>query len=105
MDASPYYDTICRGNEGQCKSDLDGDGLNDKWPLFYDNYFAPRGYAVALLDTVGTAQSTGCPTVGGREDIIGITRVIDWLNGRARASTPSRAATPSPPPGAPARSA
>ena len=24
----------------------DADGLNDKWPLFYDNYFVPRGYAV-----------------------------------------------------------
>jgi X-Pro dipeptidyl-peptidase len=83
MDASPYYDTVCRGNEGECKSDVDGDGLNDKWPLFYDNYFVPRGYAVALLDTVGTNNSTGCPTVGGREDILGITRVIDWLGGRA----------------------
>ena len=83
MDASPYYDTVCRGNEGECKSDVDGDGLNDRWPLFYDNYFVPRGYAVALLDTVGTNNSTGCPTVGGREDILGITRVIDWLNGRA----------------------
>ena len=83
MDASPYYDTVCRGNEGECKSDVDGDGLNDRWPLFYDNYFVPRGYAVALLDTVGTNNSTGCPTVGGRPDILGITRVIDWLNGRA----------------------
>jgi X-Pro dipeptidyl-peptidase len=83
MDASPYYDTVCRGNEGECKSDVDGDGLNDKWPLFYDNYFVPRGYAVALLDTVGTNNSTGCPTVGGSEDILGITRVIDWFNGRA----------------------
>lgn len=83
MDASPYYSTVCRGNEGQCKQDVDGDGLNDKWPLFYDNYFVPRGYAVAYVDTVGTASSTGCPTIGGREDIVGITRVIDWLNGRA----------------------
>jgi X-Pro dipeptidyl-peptidase len=83
MDASPYYDTVCRGNEGECKSDVDGDGLNDKWPLFYDNYFVPRGYAVAYLDTVGTNNSTGCPTVGGVEDIVGIARVVDWLNGRA----------------------
>jgi X-Pro dipeptidyl-peptidase len=84
IDASPYYNTVCRGNEGQCKSDVDGDGLNDKWPLFYDNYFVPRGYAMAYLDTVGTASSTGCPTVGGVEDIRGMTRVIDWLNGRAK---------------------
>ena len=83
IDASPYYNTVCRGNEGQCKQDVDGDGLNDRWPLFYDNYFVPRGYAMAYLDTVGTASSTGCPTVGGVEDIRGMTRVIDWLNGRA----------------------
>jgi X-Pro dipeptidyl-peptidase len=83
IDASPYYNTVCRGNEGQCKQDVDGDGLNDRWPLFYDNYFVPRGYAMAYLDTVGTTSSTGCPTVGGVEDIRGMTRFIDWLNGRA----------------------
>jgi X-Pro dipeptidyl-peptidase len=83
IDASPYYNTVCRGNEGQCKQDVDGDGINDKWPLFYDNYFVPRGYAMAYLDTVGTNNSTGCPTVGGVEDIRGMTRFIDWLNGRA----------------------
>ena len=24
------------------------DGVNDRWPLFYDNYFVPRGYAYIL---------------------------------------------------------
>ena len=105
MDASPYYDTVCRGNEGECKSDVDGDGLNDRWPLFYDNYFVPRGYAVALLDTVGTNNSTGCPTVGGRPDILGITRVIDWLTDAPPATTSSGAAPRWPRTGAPATSA
>jgi len=54
MDASPYYSTLGRGNESELKRDLDGDGLLDRWPLFYDNYFVPRGYAVVLLDKVGT---------------------------------------------------
>ncbi|MGK5739979.1 Xaa-Pro dipeptidyl-peptidase [Micromonospora sp. URMC 103] len=82
MDASPYYSTVCRGNESECKQDADGDGLNDKWPLFYDNYFVPRGYAVILLDMIGTNNSTGCPVTGGRADNISAPTAIDWLNGR-----------------------
>ncbi|MFE9201419.1 Xaa-Pro dipeptidyl-peptidase [Micromonospora sp. NPDC007230] len=82
MDASPYYSTVCRGNESECKADVDGDGLNDKWPLFYDNYFVPRGYAMVLLDMIGTNNSTGCPVTGGRADNISAPTAIDWLNGR-----------------------
>ncbi|SIR74447.1 Xaa-Pro dipeptidyl-peptidase [Micromonospora avicenniae] len=84
MDASPYYSTVCRGNESECKEDVDGDGLNDKWPLFYDNYFVPRGYAVVLLDMIGTNHSTGCPVTGGTADNISAPTAIDWLNGRRK---------------------
>jgi X-Pro dipeptidyl-peptidase len=45
IDPSPYYTTLGRGHEAQRIEDVDGDGLNDRWPLFYDNYFVPRGYA------------------------------------------------------------
>jgi X-Pro dipeptidyl-peptidase len=82
IDPSPYYTTVCRGNEGQCMEDVDGDGVNDKWPLFYDNYFVPRGYAYVLAQMNGTAFSTGCPYHGGPTDIAGEKSVIDWLNGR-----------------------
>src|SRR5690606_21735827 len=58
------------------------DGLNDRWPLFYDNYFVPRGYAVVLLDMIGTNNSTGCPVSGGLGDNISAVTAIDWLNGR-----------------------
>jgi X-Pro dipeptidyl-peptidase len=85
IDASPYYTTLGRGNESERKQDVDGDGLNDKWPLFYDNYFVPRGYAMALLDMVGTGFSSGCPVTGGREDNLSGKVLIDWLNGRATA--------------------
>ncbi|MCA2211915.1 CocE/NonD family hydrolase [Jidongwangia harbinensis] len=85
MDASPYYTTVCRGNEGECKADLDGDGLLDKWPLFYDNYFVPRGYAVILLDMAGTGGSTGCPTTNANSDNLSAKQAINWLNGRATA--------------------
>jgi X-Pro dipeptidyl-peptidase len=82
IDASPYYSTLGRGNEAERKADTDGDGRLDRWPLFYDNYFVPRGYAVILLDMVGTASSTGCPRHGGLEDIGSGRVVIDWLQGR-----------------------
>jgi X-Pro dipeptidyl-peptidase len=84
MDASPYYSTLGRGNEAELKQDGDGDGLLDRWPLFYDNYFVPRGYAVVLLDMVGTSNSTGCPVTGGRPDHLSAVVGIDWLNGRRK---------------------
>ena len=82
MDPSPYYSTLGRGNESQLKRDYDGDGLLDLWPLFYDNYFVPRGYAVILMDMIGTNNSTGCPTVHDVSDNLSAKVVIDWLNGR-----------------------
>jgi X-Pro dipeptidyl-peptidase len=85
MDASPYFTTLCRGNEAECIADVDGDGLNDRWPLFYDNYFVPRGYAVMLLHMVGTGFSTGCPVTGGTPDNRSAVLAIDWLNGRRTA--------------------
>ena len=66
----------------RAQADVDGDGLLDKWPLFYDNYFVPRGYAVVLLDMVGTGNSTGCPTTGGTPSNLSAEVGIDWLNGR-----------------------
>jgi X-Pro dipeptidyl-peptidase len=82
IDPSPYYTTLCRGNEQQCMRDYDGDGVNDKWPLFYDNYFVPRGYAYVCAQMNGTGFSTGCPYHGGPTDIAGEKSVIDWLGGR-----------------------
>ena len=85
MDPSPYYSTLGRGNESELKLDADGDGLLDRWPLFYDNYFVPRGYAVVLMDMIGTDNSTGCPTIHEASDNLSPKVVIDWLNGRATA--------------------
>jgi X-Pro dipeptidyl-peptidase len=81
VDASPYYSTLGRGNESQLKVD-GADGLLAQWPLFLDNYFVPRGYAVALVDMTGTNHSTGCPTVQGYTDNQAAVMAIDWLNGR-----------------------
>ncbi|WP_305784356.1 Xaa-Pro dipeptidyl-peptidase [Symbioplanes lichenis] len=51
---------------------------------YLDNYFVPRGYAVAFADSLGTGGSTGCPTSGGRNETLGMKAVVDWFNGRAR---------------------
>ena len=92
IDPSPYYTTSCRGNETQCMADWDGDGVNDRWPLFYDNYFLPRGYAYILAQMNGTAYTTnGCPHHGGNGDIAGEKSVVDWLNGRVPGFTSAMA--------------
>ncbi|MFC1418011.1 Xaa-Pro dipeptidyl-peptidase [Streptacidiphilus cavernicola] len=82
MDASPYYSCCGRGNEDQLKT-YDAQGKPVQFPLFYDNYFVSRGYAVVLVDLAGTNRSDGCVDVGGPSDVTSAKAVIDWLNGRA----------------------
>nr|WP_209499291.1 Xaa-Pro dipeptidyl-peptidase [Streptomyces sp. PvR006] len=83
MDASPYYACCGRGNESQKKT-YDADGNPVQFPLFYDNFFVPRGYAFVAVDLAGTNRSDGCDDVGGRSDVQSARAVVDWLNGRAR---------------------
>jgi X-Pro dipeptidyl-peptidase len=45
--------------------------------------FVSRGYAVVYGESIGTAGSDGCPTVGDRREMLGAKAIIDWLNGRA----------------------
>ncbi len=54
-------------------------------PGTLDNYYVPRGYGVVLAQSVGTAQSDGCPTIGDAAEALSAKAVVDWLNGRARA--------------------
>jgi X-Pro dipeptidyl-peptidase len=88
MDASPYYQCCGRGNESE-KKVYAADGTVTKFPLYYDNYFVPRGYAFVAADLAGTSRSTGCEDVGGTEEVQGAKAVIDWLNGRAVGRTAS----------------
>src|SRR3954449_3649385 len=81
IDDSPYYTSVGRGNETQYIHTT-ANGTLDKFPLFLDNYFVPRGYAVILAHSVGTAFSTGCPLHGGPGDVAGFKAVIDWTEGR-----------------------
>ncbi|WP_335932916.1 Xaa-Pro dipeptidyl-peptidase [Streptomyces sp. PTD5-9] len=86
MDASPYYSCCGRGNESQLKT-YDADGRPVRFPLYYDNYFVPRGYAFVAVDLAGTNRSDGCVDVGGPSDVRSAKAVVDWLNGRARGYT------------------
>ncbi|MFB6991231.1 Xaa-Pro dipeptidyl-peptidase [Streptomyces sp. NPDC056304] len=86
MDASPYYSCCGRGNESQLKT-YDAHGRPVRFPLYYDNYFVPRGYAFVAVDLAGTNRSDGCVDVGGRLDVQSAKAVVDWLNGRARGYT------------------
>ncbi|WP_190128172.1 Xaa-Pro dipeptidyl-peptidase [Streptomyces mashuensis] len=92
MDASPYYACCGRGNESQKKT-YDAQGRPLQFPLYYDNYFVPRGYAVALVDLTGTSRSDGCTDVGGRSDVLSAKAVVDWLGGRARGYASARGRT------------
>ncbi|MEU8511544.1 CocE/NonD family hydrolase [Kitasatospora sp. NPDC048722] len=85
MTASPYNARVGRGLEKEFKA-YDAAGTISKMPLFYDNYFVPRGYAVVSVDMAGTGRSTGCTDTDGREDTLGTKAVVDWLNGRAKAA-------------------
>lgn len=93
MDASPYYSCCGRGNESQKKT-YDDHGRPLQFPLYYDNYFVPRGYATVLVDLAGTNRSDGCTDVGGRSDVGSAKAVIDWLGGRGRAYTARTGGTP-----------
>jgi X-Pro dipeptidyl-peptidase len=82
MDTSPYYACCGRGNETQKKT-YAPDGTPLGFPLYYDNYFVPRGYAVVLVDEAGTNRSSGCPN--GADAAGSSVAVINWLNGRGKA--------------------
>ncbi|MFI1864114.1 Xaa-Pro dipeptidyl-peptidase [Streptomyces jumonjinensis] len=86
MDASPYYACCGRGNESQRKT-YDAEGRPVQFPLYYDNYFVPRGYAFAAVDLAGTNRSDGCADVGGASDVQSAKAVVDWLNGRGHGYT------------------
>ncbi|MFC3957178.1 CocE/NonD family hydrolase [Halovivax cerinus] len=56
-------------------------------PSDYEDEFLPRGFAWAYAASIGTEQSTGCPTIGGPAEIDAMKSVVDWFNGRATAYT------------------
>jgi len=84
MHETPYHDVPGVGYELDHKA-YDANGNVTKFPLAYDNYFVPRGYAYVSVDMIGTRLSEGCPAAYGASDVLGGKAVVDWLNGRATA--------------------
>jgi X-Pro dipeptidyl-peptidase len=95
MDASPYFNTLGRGWSGDCKTPHSTTipspfacAKTSKFPEFYDEYFVPRGYAVALMDLRGTRNTSGCQVYGDRDEVFDAVDVIDhiadqpWSNGK-----------------------
>lgn len=48
-----------------------------------DDYYLQRGFVSLYAESLGTGQSSGCPTIGTFAEATALKSVVDWLNGRA----------------------
>ena len=106
LEASPYHGTL----HIRTGARIFPDPINEYGrQVGLSGYFAPRGYAVAMMDLRGTGRSTGCLDHLGADDGSDMKQVIEWLadqewsNGRIGmtghsyvGSTPSVAAAQNP---------
>ncbi|HEV2088345.1 MAG TPA: CocE/NonD family hydrolase, partial [Cryptosporangiaceae bacterium] len=106
LEASPYHGTIAtRIGDRMFPDPKDAEGNR----IGLTGYFAPRGYAVAMMDLRGTGRSQGCLDHLGPDDAKDLKTVIEWLadaewsNGKVGmtghsyvGSTPSTAAAQNP---------
>lgn len=96
MMASPYFNTLGRGYQNQCKTPTQSPpgglptspgapGLSDcdahqtPFPEWYDEYFVPRGYAYVAMDLRGTRNTSGCQAYGDRDEVFDAVDVVDWI--------------------------
>lgn len=76
LEASPYHGTIAtRIGDRIFPDPKDEQGNN----VGLTGYFAPRGYAVAMMDLRGTGRSQGCLDHIGPNDASDMKEVIKWL--------------------------
>ena len=106
LEASPYHGTLADREGTRILPDpLGADGK----PQGLTGYFAPRGYAVVMMDLRGTGRSQGCLDHLGPKDARDLEQVVEWAarqpwsNGRVGmtghsyvGSTPSVAAAQNP---------
>jgi predicted acyl esterase len=106
LEASPYHGTIAdRIGSRMFPDPVDAEGKK----IGLTGYFAPRGYAVAMMDLRGTGRSTGCLDHLGQNDKKDLKTVVEalagaaWSNGKVGmtghsyvGSTPSLAAAANP---------
>ena len=88
MDVSPYFNTLGRGWRNECKTQYATPPWGDvstpcspavPFPEWYDEYYVPRGYAVALVDLRGTRNSSGCEEYGSRDEVYDAVDSVDWV--------------------------
>lgn len=88
MDVSPYFNTLGRGWRNECKTEYATPPWGDvsppcspavPFPEWYDEYYVPRGYAVALVDLRGTRNSSGCEEYGSRDEVYDAVDSVDWV--------------------------
>ncbi len=75
FEASPYHGTIA-DREG---TRIFPDPMKDGQMVGLTGFFAPRGYAVAMMDLRGTGRSEGCLDHLGPNDAKDLKLVIEWL--------------------------
>jgi uncharacterized protein len=76
LEASPYHGTIAtRIGDRIFPDPKNPDGTN----AGLTGYFAPRGYAVAMMDLRGTGRSQGCLDHLGPDDAKDLQTVVEWL--------------------------
>jgi X-Pro dipeptidyl-peptidase len=96
MMASPYFNTLGRGYQEQCKTPHQSPpgGLpgspgapalsncaahQTPFPEWYDEYFVPRGYAFLAMDLRGTRNTSGCQAYGDRDEVFDAVDTADWV--------------------------
>ncbi|HVL81687.1 MAG TPA: CocE/NonD family hydrolase [Actinomycetota bacterium] len=75
LEASPYHGTLA-GRIGD-RIFPDPRSPNGQ-PLGLTGYFAPRGYAVVMVDLRGTGRSTGCLDHLGPRDARDLYEIVEW---------------------------
>ncbi|WP_052664240.1 CocE/NonD family hydrolase [Nitriliruptor alkaliphilus] len=75
LEASPYHGTIADREGIRVFPDpRDESGA----PIGMTGYFAPRGYAVVMMDLRGTGRSTGCLDHLGPDDAQDLKAIVEW---------------------------
>ena len=75
LESSPYHGTLAdRDGTRILPEPRDGDGKS----VGLTGYFAPRGYAVVMMDLRGTGRSQGCLDHLGLRDARDIKQIVEW---------------------------
>ena len=80
LEASPYHGTLAdRDGTRILPEPRDADGRS----VGLTGYFAPRGYAVVMMDLRGTGRSQGCLDHLGGTDARDIEQIVEWAASRS----------------------